>query len=131
MAKSGDKFVLRLFDRFDYGEYSSWWTPDKPPIIESLPPSGLVSGDMKSVGFLALTDCDFAIITWWYTNPENTNTETYRSMKKLIQGLLDMARIAGKTKVFCYTTNRGMIRLLESLHFNNFNGHLIVEISDD
>ena len=53
MAESGDKYVLRAFTLDDYEQYSSWWS-DAPP-LESLPMVGLVSGDMKAVGFLALT----------------------------------------------------------------------------
>jgi len=129
VEKSGDKFILREFTDNDYPEYISWWGEEKPPPQSSLPNIGLVSGDMKSVGFLANTDCDFGIITWWYCNQKNKGKESYMALKKIICGLCEAAELIGKKKVFLYTNNRGMIRLLESLNFVNYGGHLIVEFN--
>ncbi len=127
MAKSGDKYVLRLFNiDKDYELYKSWW--NDPPPIESLPRIGMVIGDMKAVGFLAMTDCNFSIFTWWCANPQNKGRESYKSLKRLIQCALDASRAVNKKYVFCYTNERGMIKLLESQNFKNNSGHLIVEV---
>ena len=125
MAKSGDKLLLREFTNDDYIEYSSWW--DDPPPPSSLPRIGLVSGDMKAVGFLARTDCDFSIITFWHANPKNSKTESYAHLRELMIGLIESSILTNHNKIFCYTHNRGMIRMLESLGFVNHDGHLIAE----
>lgn len=127
METRGDKFILREFHDNDYSQYASWWGDEKPPPKSSLPKLGIVSGDMKAVGFLANTDCDFGIITWWHCNDENKGKESYMALKQILCGLCEAAELIGKKKVFCYTRHRGMIRLLESLNFVNHDGHLIME----
>lgn len=126
MAESGDKYVLRAFTLDDYEKYSSWWS-DAPP-LESLPMVGLVSGDMKAVGFLARTDCDFSIITFWYANPSNSGKESYYALREVMGGLINASRIFGKNKIFCYSNNRGIVKMLESFGFINHTGHLIAEL---
>ena len=133
MAESGDKYFLRAFKSSDYDEYASWWekSGNNPPPISSIPLMGLVVGDMKAVGFLVMTEVDFSVITWWQANPSNKFGESRKAIKKLFQGLCEASLLARKNKVFCYTNNRAIIRLLESLHFNNYDGHLIWEQSND
>jgi hypothetical protein len=65
-------------------------------------------------------------MTWWFANPDNTKTETYMALLQMVRGLIDAARLIGKDKIFCFTANRGMMRLLESLNFYNAGGHLIL-----
>ena len=131
MAESSDKFLLRIFRNDDYNQYISWWSEDGhvPPPSTSLPEAGLVCGKMKAVGFLANTDCDFGVITWWYANPDNKGKESYKALHKLFRGLLEVAQMYGKTKVFCYTNKRAIIRMLESLGFVNHDGHLVAEFN--
>lgn len=124
-----DKYVLRPFTLEDYPEFAMWWYPNEAPPLESLPQIGLVSGDMKAIGFLANTDTDFGIITWWYANPENTAKESYNAMKRIFMGLIDASIILNKNKIFCYTQRRSIMRMLESLGFKNYDGHLVAEVS--
>lgn len=128
MAESGNKYILREFNDEDYEQYCYWWGDEKPPPRSSLPNIGLVCGDMKAIGFLAMTDCDFSIITWWCANPLNKERESHMAIKTIIKGLCDTSALINKSKVFCYTSNRGMIRMLESFNFINHDGHLIVEL---
>jgi len=125
METGSDKFLLRHYEESDYELFSSWWCD--PPPKSSLPKIGLVCGDMKAVGFLARTDCDFTIITWWHANPLNNGKESYMALKILVKGLCDASTLVNKSKIFCYTTKRGMVKMLESLKFINHNGHLIME----
>lgn len=126
MAESGNKYVLKEFKPKDYKLFSSWW--EDPPPVTSLPKAGLVCGDMKAVGFLANTDTDFAIITWWHANPENATKESYKAMRKIIMGLIEIARIYNKNYVFCYTPVNGMIKLLEKEGFTGDHGHMMLEL---
>ena len=126
MAESGDKYVLREFNSSDYELYKIWW--DSPPPIDSFPRISFVIGDMKAVGFLAMTDCNFSILTWWRANPNNKGKESYMALEKLIKCALDTSRLINKKYVFCYTNQRGMITLLESLGFKNNSGHLVAEV---
>lgn len=130
MAKSFDQFVLRAYEPDDYQEYGSWWLPDKPPPLSSLPRIGLVVGDMKAVGFLTLTDCDFSVITFWRANPLNKARESHAAIKELMTGLTCASLSQGRRRVFCYTQNRGVTRILESIGFKNYDGHLIGDFSD-
>ena len=129
MIKESDSFILRNFTESDYKEYCKWWGDDEPPAMEDLPSIGLVYDDMKAVGFLANTDCDFTICVWWMANPDNKGKESYRAMKELFKAFKVMSELMKKSKIFCYTNNRGIIRLLESLNFTNHDGHLIAEVS--
>lgn len=125
MAQSSDKFILRQFLPSDYEEYASWWHPDNPPAPEDLPKIGLVVGNMKAVGFLANTDCSFGVITFWMEHPANKPRETKEALELLFKALIESSIIMGKKKIFLYTKIRSIIRLLESLHFINHDGHLI------
>lgn len=129
MAESGDKYILREFNVEDYREYASWF--DDAPGLEDLPATGLVAGNMKAVGFLYRTDSSFCIIAFWHTNPKNSKRESYGALREVIKGLCDIAKIYKRKNVFITTTNRGMIRLLESLGFYNSDGHLILRIDND
>ena len=128
MAESSAEYFLRNFVEDDYDLYASWWEDSEktPPPKSSLSRHGLVCED-KAAGFLINTEVDFAVIAFWYANPKNNKGESYMALKKIIMALLDGARLMGKDKVFVYTHNRGMIRILESLNFVNHDGHLIVE----
>jgi hypothetical protein len=80
---------------------------------------------MKAVAFLANTDCDFCILTWWYANPLNKKRESYMALSEIIKGIIEAAMAINKKHIFCHTTNRGMISLLESFNFINVgDGHL-------
>lgn len=126
MAKSGDSYVLREFTVDDYDLYASWF--DVPPQLEDLPPIGLVSGDMKAVGFLYRTDSTFCVLAFWHAHPDNKPRETYRALRQVIMGLCDVAKEIGKKNVFITTGNRAMIQLLKRLGFYNADGHLILRV---
>lgn len=126
MAKGSDKYILRSFKPEDYKQFSSWF--DNSPTMEDLPKVGLVSGDMKAVGFMYNTDSAFCIIAFWHVNPQNTKRESYEALKTVVQGLCDAAKIFSKKNVFITTTNRGMITLLKSMGFYNASGHLILRL---
>ena len=128
MEKSRDKFFLRMFLPDDYLEYSSWWK-ELPPPTTSLPRMGFVIGDMKCVGFLANTDTDFMIMTWYHCNPKNTKKESYEAMRRYIIACIEYAKLEGKNYLFCYTGARGIIRLLESLNFTKIEeGHMALKV---
>lgn len=126
MEKSRDKQLLRPFCNDDYDMYSSWW--DEPPELKSLPHTGFVYDD-KAVCFLAVTDCDFSILTFWYANPKNTAKETHKGMTEVLNACIAAGIYHAKPKVFCYTHNRGITRILERAGFVNYDGHLIGDYS--
>lgn len=119
--------MIRQFTPEDYKQYASWWKPNNPPARQDLPTIGLVVEDMKAVGFLALTDCSFGIITFWMPNPKNTPKETKETLLELFKALVDAGLIMKKNKIFIYTQIPSIIRLLKSIHFRNNDGHLIWE----
>ena len=129
MAASSNKYVLREFLVSDYAQFINWF--EEAPKLEDLPPIGLVSGEMKAVGFLYRTDSTFCVLAFWHSNPDNSNIESYRGLREVIMGLCDIAKNIGKKNVFIATTNRGMIKLLKGLGFYNADGHLILRVSDD
>lgn len=119
---------MRLFNpNTDYDLYASWWPQGAPP-KDSLPVSG-VNIDDKAMGFLALTDCDFSIITWYMIDPKLKPREKYKLIKKVFVALLGLAKLAGKNYAFCFTNNRAIIRMLESLNFYQIErGHMAVKV---
>lgn len=127
MATHCDQYVLRLFRPEDYEEYSGWW--EDPPQKESLPRIGIVSGDMKAVGFVADTDTDISILTFWDANPENTARESYKALDSIIYGAITLSRHMGKAFVFCFTNRSGMRKLLKKQGFEEREqGHLIMRL---
>lgn len=126
MATSGDSYILREFVVDDYKQYASWF--DTAPELEDLPPIGLVSGDMKAVGFLYRTDSTFCVLAFWHANPDNKPKETHLALKQVVMGLCDIAKEIGKKNVFITTANRAMIKLLKKLGFYNADGHLILKV---
>jgi hypothetical protein len=126
MATSGDSYILREFTVDDYEQYSSWF--NVAPELEDLPPIGLVSGDMKAVGFLYRTDSTFCVLAFWHANPDNKPKETYLALRQVVMGLCDIAKQIGKKNVFITTSNRAMIKLLKKLGFYNADGHLILKV---
>lgn len=129
MEKSSDKQLLRRFeaDR-DYKEYASWWKIAPPPLA-SLPTNGFLIGDYKCAGFLANTDCDFAVMTWWHCNPANTPRESHEALRLYIITCQMQAKALGKRYVFLYTDRRALIRILENLGFKNRSrGHMVCEV---
>lgn len=129
MEKSIDKFFLELFTMDDYDMFCKWWG-DSPPKETTLPDMGFNIGN-KMIGFLADTDTDFMIMTWWQCNPDNTARESHEALRRYIMICKEAAKMKGKNYVFCYTNKRGMIRLLESHNFNNFDGHFVAELSNE
>lgn len=126
MAARVDKQFLRPFLNDDYEWFAKWW--DEPPPLTSLPHIGFVY-DNKGVGFLALTDCDFSIFTFWMASPENKPKESHKAMCEIINACIAASIYHGKNKIFCYTHNRGIVRILERAGFVNYDGHLIGDYS--
>jgi len=124
VAESGTKHVLRPFSKVDdYEMYCNWWD-DVPPPMSSLPKIGF-NYDNKACGFLALTDCDFSIITFWHANPENKPNETHKALTEIIRVCIASSVYYGRKRIFCYTHKRGIIKILEREGFVNNEGHLV------
>lgn len=128
MAESIVEYGIRPFMPEDYEQYASWW--EDPPQLEDLPKIGVVCGDMKAVGFLARTDCSFTIITWWYCNPSNKGKESHKALSCIFKELVALSAAMGRYKIFCYSRKRAIIRMLESMSFVNYDGHIVGEVSN-
>lgn len=130
METNSGKLILKSFDRiYDYTEYASWWKNHGyiPPKLDDLPINGFSVFEDKiltACGFLALTDCSFTIFGLWYSNPNNKKRNSYISLKMIIEAAKLTCVYNGRSQVFCYTSKRSMIKLLEGCHFINNDGHL-------
>jgi hypothetical protein len=119
---------IKQFAPADYEQYASWWR-ETPPPPASLPLHGFVIGEHKCAGFLANTDTDFAIITWWHCNPANTPRESHEALRSLFIACQLQAKALGKRYVFLYTSKRAVIRILGSLGFIGIDhGHMASEV---
>tara|TARA_R100001086_G_scaffold172367_1_gene94336 strand:- start:24 stop:392 length:369 start_codon:yes stop_codon:yes gene_type:complete len=121
--------VIKKFDNYEL--YKSWWEADGEvaPTLESLPRLGMMYDDIGAC-FLADTDTDFCIITWWYTNPDKTAREKYKALDEMFNACIYLGEMIGKKKIFCYNNMRAIIKLLESKGFINYEGHLVKELSN-
>lgn len=126
MAQDKRKLLLDVFDPIDdYDEYASWW--DNAPDVGSLPRSGFCVRDkegMVACMFLARTDCDFTIITFWYDRPEASARDKYIAYSMMIDACKQMTVKMGRKQIFIYTTVSGIIKILKRHGFKNNNGHL-------
>lgn len=118
--------TIRKFTLDDYAEYIHWWG-ENPPELSSLPNIGYITDN--AVGFLANTDTDFMIFTFWQGNPQSKPREIYRDFVEIINACKSSAKRMNKNYVFCYTSINGMIKLLESQDFKNNEGHLVYEVN--
>lgn len=131
MAQSSDKHILRLYEPNDYELFKLWYEYDGStvPPVSSLPRAGFVI-EKKLIGFLADTDCDFMICTWYCVNPLSSMRGKYNALKYYFKACTEAAFLMKKKQVFCYATHSGIIRMLESLDFKNVDqsGHMVKEV---
>lgn len=129
MEKDGFINILRDFDvSRDFEEFSKMWDEGICPPIESLPKNGVVIGEGDLIGFLAMTDCDFAIITW-YQFKDVSGIAKHRAFNDYINWCKKVAKQNGKKFLFCFTNKSGIIRILESHKFLQIDkGHFASEV---
>lgn len=131
MAKSSNKQLLRLYKRSDYNTFCEYFHAidgGNVPYESCLPVRGFVI-ENELVGFLANTDCDFMICTWYCVNPELSARKKYLALKKYFQACKEAASLTNKQHLFVYSNYSGIIKLLESLGFKKIdNGHMVVEV---
>lgn len=129
METSGFINVLRDFDvNRDFEEFSTRWDEKICPPIASLPKNGVVIGDGDLMGFLAMTDCDFAIITW-YQFGKISGVDKHRAFNDYINWCKEVAINNGKKFLFCFSNKSGIIRILESHKFLQIDkGHFALEV---
>lgn len=90
-----------------WGEY----TPKKT----SLPKFGvcLFDDDFKGAAFVATTDTDYCILTWWNVKSE----KPYKHLMALIEACKLYVQSIGMRYLFIYSDKRGMIKLLTKCGF--------------
>lgn len=130
MEKDGiNKLPIRNFDiQRDFAEFATRWDNGICPPIASLPKNGAVINDGDLMGFLAMTDCDFAIMTW-YEFAEISSRKKYISFNIYIEWCKQMAVKNSKKFIFCFSNKSGIIRILESHKFHEIErGHYALEV---
>lgn len=121
--------VLREFDiGGDYAEFASRWDNNIAPPVASLPKNGVVIGDGDLMGFLAMTDCDFAIMTW-YEFGDISAVKKHRAFNDYIEWCKQVAIQNSKKFIFCFSNKSGIVRILESHNFCKIEqGHYALEV---
>jgi hypothetical protein len=129
MEKGSYINVLRDFDiEQDFAEFASRWDEGICPPVASLPKNGVVVGDGDLMGFLAMTDCDFTIITW-YQFGKVSSVAKHRAFNDYIEWCKQVAKNNGKKFCFCFSNKSGIIRILESHKFHQIDkGHYALEV---
>jgi len=129
VEKGGVINILRAFDiRADYEEFSNRWTDNICPPVSSLPKNGAVINDGDLMGFLAMTDCDFAIITW-YEFDKVSGRKKHNAFNLYIEWCKQVAKQNNKKFIFCFSNKSGIIRVLESHKFCTIErGHYALEV---
>lgn len=123
MAQGSNSELLRPYTDGDYNTFIKWWGKD-PPKPLSLPHLGFIYNN-SAVCFVALTDCDFGILTFWCANPESKPKQMHRALTEVMRACIAASIYHAKPKVFCYTHNRAVVKILEREGFANHDGHLI------
>ncbi len=129
MEKGGSINILRRFDiEKDYAEFAGRWDNGICPPIASLPKNGVVINDGDLMGFLAMTDCDFAIMTW-YEFAKVSGRKKHISFNIYIEWCKQVAKHNNKKFIFCFSNQSGIIRVLESHKFCIIErGHYALEV---
>ena len=129
MAESSFINILRKFDvDADFAEFAARWDEGICPPIASLPKNGVVVGEGDLMGFLAMTDCDFTIITW-YQFGKVSGVAKHRAFNDYINWCKQVAKDNGKKFCFCFSNKSGIIRILESHKFYEIEkGHFALEV---
>lgn len=126
-----DQYNISIYSNDLYKDFKEIWESsyeDVPP-ESALPSVGFVVGDKKLIGFIANTDCDFMICTWYACNPNNSKRESYNSLKKYFMACKEYAKYSGKKHLFVYSNYSGIIRLLKSLNFHSIEkGHMACKV---
>lgn len=97
----------------------TWWEKHNHPIIsyESLSPLGLLAvenGEYVAVSFAyVMHGCDLAQIAWTTTNPEAAPKLKYQAINECISGLLDIVKLNQRKHVICFSSSRGLTRMIE------------------
>lgn len=129
MEKNGiSKLSVRAFDiEKDFEAYAALWIDGVCPPKESLPKNGVVIGD-SLIGFLALTDCNFTIMTW-YQFFEVSGIKKHRAFNDYIEWSKQVAKENGKKFIFCFSNKSGIVKILESHKFYEIEkGHFALEV---
>lgn len=132
MAESNGQYVLKSFDfERDFNEYCNWWVNDnqKPPSLDALPKTGFSlfkDTTLVACGFLAKTDTNTTIYCYWYTNQKSKHKHEVLSI--LSAFIIDYFKQTQFNRMFCFSANRGMIKLLERIGMYNAGaGHMVLE----
>jgi len=129
MAEGSNGNVLRAFEPAnDFEAYSKLWDDGICPPISSLPQNGVVIGE-HLMGFLAMTDCDFTIMTWYQFGLDSKGIDKHRAFNEYIKWCLKVAKDNGKKYVFCFSNKNSIMRILEShKHHEIERGHFVLEV---
>ncbi len=121
---------MRRFDiEADFAEFATRWEDNICPPIASLPKNGVVIGEGDLMGFLALTDCDFGIVTWYQFKKDLSGIKKHRAFNDYINWCKVVAKANSKKFIFCFTNKSGIIRILESHKFCEIEkGHYALEV---
>lgn len=131
MAQDSNKYILRMYEEKDYGLFKQAWEAqnEAAPPPSALPMVGFAMEEGRFFGFLANTDCDFMICTWYVCKKDMAPKEKRKALEMYFNKCKEHAKDRGKKYLFVYTNYSGIVKLLESLNFISIQkGHLAFRV---
>lgn len=112
---------MRKFLESDYETLVEWFKArNQPaPAKEILPPCGFIEEGVGA-GFLIKTDCKFAILDFFVTNPHAQREERLKTLETIAVALTRDAKASGLKFVRCDTRFENIKRLAGQLNFHYF-----------
>lgn len=112
--------VIKKLHRSDWPSFLDWYGGDGAPSDILIPfDTGFVAYDNKgplAIGFLILTNADFAMADYIQTNPNRSKIRQGRGMYKIVEFLINYAKELGYRAIAGFTpdTNSPVIKMYEN-----------------
>ena len=120
---------LIKFEKQHYELLCDWWTKHNHKILpfEMLSPFGLVfvDGDKPiAVSFIYfVAGCELSQIAWTTTDPGASVFKRHEAVKACIEGLVALARKFNHPHVVCFSSSRGLTRLIQKAGLKKLSEH--------
>ena len=123
------KFNIEYFKNEHYEELKKWWSLHNHPAVPfSSLPYGIVVSNEKQIpvcmSFLYTFEIsDMCQIGWTTTNPNTKLRERYECVDLALDSLLILAQKLNKKTVICFSTSRGISKLMNKKGLSKGKSH--------
>lgn len=121
---------FRRFTETDYDEICKWWQYWKFPIVDinNLPDTGFVIGDKHGdvcAAWIYKTDSPICWAEWFISNPQAKGIRRQKGMDKLLNVVMDHAKVYGFKYIYTSVKHVGLAKRLEGAGFGAMEKDMI------